>query len=78
MFYQYFLEYYVNLLFFFYLFREVIELNEKKERKICLIINTSEYCNNLCKQLASTIKTTIDSEFKDKIDMKKEQQEFSG
>jgi hypothetical protein len=55
-----------------------VELNEREERTICLIINTSEYCSTLCKQLASTVQSTIDKEFSSKVDMKKEQQEFSG
>ena len=52
-------------------------MSEKQQRKTCLIMNTGEYCTSLCKQLEGTVISTIDEEFKTKIEMKKEQKEFN-
>eukprot|EP01132_Coremiostelium_polycephalum_P002712 gene2712-3365_t len=49
-----------------------------EDQTICLIINTSEYCRKNTTQMSESFKKTIDDTYKEKIDLKDIQNEFSG
>lgn len=52
-------------------------LSEDEAKKMCIILNTAEYCNNTITQMKDTLVKLVDDQFKDKIDLQKEADEFS-
>lgn len=51
-------------------------LPEAKEREICFVVNTAEYCADTAPQLEDLIKQKIDAGFKDRVDLTAEQELF--
>jgi len=52
------------------------ELNQNEIRTTCLIINTAEYCNETLNSLQESMTKVIDAQFKERIDLSKQQEIF--
>jgi len=52
--------------------------DEKEEKVVCLIINTSEYCYETVEQLGQSIAKMLEKQFSNQVDMSQAQDEFSG